>query len=102
MPDVSTEQDTVASAVPHTAPSGMPLTKRMVGYCDPLSASPGEEISFFVSCDPAITEFHAELVMPRAGAPGWEDIGPECTVVPAGFTGSYPGRYQEMYPGSSV
>ena len=48
----------------------MPLTKRMVGYCDPLSVAPGEAVSFFVSCDPAITEFRAELVMPRAGAAG--------------------------------
>jgi hypothetical protein len=81
---------------------GEPLTKRIVGYCDPLSAAPGDEVSFFVSCDPAITEFHAELVMPQAGAPGWEDVGPECTVVPADFTGSHPGRYQETYPGSNV
>jgi N,N-dimethylformamidase len=80
----------------------MPLTKRIVGYCDPLSAAPGEEVSFFVSCDPAITEFHADLVMPRAGGPGWESSGPECTVVPAGFAGAYPARYQEMYPGSYV
>jgi len=87
---------------PSAAPGGMPLTKRIVGYCDPLSAAPGDEVSFFVSCDPAITEFGTELIMPRAGAPGWENSGPECTTVPCGFAGVYPGRRQEMYPGSCV
>ncbi len=91
-----------ASVASNTASCAMPLTKRMVGYCDPLSAGPGEEVSFFVSCDPAITDFRAELVMPRAGGVGWESAGPECTVVPADFSGSYPGRFQEMYPGSYV
>lgn len=99
MPDHDAEPGPSAASI---RGGGMPLTKRMTGYCDPLSAGPGEEVRFFVSCDPAVTEFEADLVMPRAGEPGWEDTGPECTVVPASFAGSYPGRLQEMYPGSHV
>jgi N,N-dimethylformamidase beta subunit-like, C-terminal len=96
------DQEAAPQPISNTTSLPMPLTKRIVGYCDPLSAAPGEEVSFFVSCDPVITEFRAELVMPRAGGRGWEETGPSCTVVPADFAGSYPARYQEMYPGSHV
>ena len=34
---------------------------RIRGYCDPLSAAPGEAIRFFVSCDDP-GEYRAEIV----------------------------------------
>ena len=48
--------------------AALPLAKRIIGYCDPLSAAPGQEVRVFVSCDPAITSYQAELVRFRATA----------------------------------
>jgi N,N-dimethylformamidase len=79
-----------------------PLAKRIIGYCDPLSAAPGDQVRFFVSCSQEVSEYKTELVRPRAGAPGWEETGPECTVIPAAFSGTYPARHQDVYPGSYV
>jgi N,N-dimethylformamidase len=78
----------------------LPLAKRIIGYCDPLSAAPGEEVRFFVSCEPDLTEFAADLVRLRAGSPGWEDTGPDCTLVPCSFEGRYQARHQQVHPGS--
>jgi N,N-dimethylformamidase len=78
----------------------LPLAKRIIGYCDPLSAAPGEDVRFFVSCEPDLTEFAADLVRLRAGSPGWEDAGPDCTPVPCGFEGRYQARHQQVHPGS--
>src|SRR5215469_13873398 len=74
--------------------------KRIVGYCDPLSVIPGEEIRFFLSCDPSIAAFRADLVRPRAGGPGWEDVGPDCVQVRSELEGTYPARLQDVHPGS--
>jgi len=74
--------------------------KRIVGYCDPLSVTPGEEIRFFLSSDPGLGEFQADLVRPRAGGPGWEDAGPDCTQVKSELEGTYPARQQDVHPGS--
>jgi N,N-dimethylformamidase len=110
-----------AAALPLAA-TEPPLIKRITGYCDPLSAAPGEEVRFYVSCAPGTGrpgaaqpraaepeagradagQYRAELVRPRAGAPGWEDRGPDCTVVASPFEGSYAGRHQEIHPGSYV
>ncbi|HEY7143543.1 MAG TPA: N,N-dimethylformamidase beta subunit family domain-containing protein [Streptosporangiaceae bacterium] len=78
--------------------TGLRLAKRIIGYCDPLSAAPGEQVSFYVSCAPGIGQYQAELVRLRAGPPGWEATGPVCE--PAGCAGSYPGRAQQARPGS--
>jgi N,N-dimethylformamidase len=78
----------------------LPLAKRIIGYCDPLSAAPGEQVSFFVSCEPGISSVQADLVRLRAGPPGWETVGPECDPVPGDCAGTYAARYQDIYPGS--
>ena len=48
--------------------AALPLAKRIIGYCDPLSAAPGQEVRVFVSCDPALASYQAELVRFRAAA----------------------------------
>ncbi|HEX5292860.1 MAG TPA: N,N-dimethylformamidase beta subunit family domain-containing protein [Streptosporangiaceae bacterium] len=88
-----------AAALP-LVPGPGPMVKQITGYCDPLSAAPGDEVRFFVSCAPGIGEFRADLVRLRAGAPGWEDEGPECTPAPSDFEGSYPARHQAVHAGS--
>ena len=82
------------------APAPLPLAKRIIGYCDPLSAAPGEQVRFFVSCEPGIGSVRADLVRLRAGPPGWEVTGPECEPVPGECAGTYPARHQEVHPGS--
>ena len=81
-------------------PAPLPLAKRIIGYCDPLSAAPGEQVRFFVSCEPGIGSVRADLVRLRAGPPGWEVTGPECEPVPGKCAGTYPARHQEVHPGS--
>ena len=78
----------------------LPLAKRIIGYCDPLSAAPGEQVRFFVSCDPAISSVRADLVRLRAGRPGRETVGPECDPVPGDCAGTYAGAHQDVHPGS--
>ena len=80
--------------------AALPLAKQIVGYCDPLSAAPGDDVRFFVSCEPGITSYQADLVRLRAGPPGWEDDGPEAVPVPSDFAGQYPARQQPVHPGS--
>ena len=77
----------------------LPLAKRIIGYCDPLSAAPGQEVRVFVSCDPAITSYQAELVRFRATAGGAAADDPDWQPVP-GCAGRYPARHQEVHPGS--
>ena len=86
----------LAEARPATA---LPLAKRIIGYCDPLSVAPGQEVRVFVSCDPAIPSYQAELVRFRAAAGRAGQDAPDWQPVP-GFTGSYPARRQEVHPGS--
>jgi N,N-dimethylformamidase len=77
----------------------LPLAKRIIGYCDPLSVTPGQEVRVFVSCDPAITSYQAELVRFRATAGGAAADAPDWQPVP-GCAGRYPARHQEVHPGS--
>ena len=77
----------------------LPLAKRIIGYCDPLSVAPGQEVRVFVSCDPAIPSYQAELVRFRAGAGRAAADNPDWQPVP-GYTGTYWARHQEVHPGS--
>lgn len=84
--------------------AALPLAKRIVGYCDPLSVAPGQEVRVFVSCDPAIPSYQAELVRfraatGRAAAGGAAADNPDWQPVP-GCTGTYWARQQEVHPGS--
>ena len=77
----------------------LPLAKRIIGYCDPLSVAPGQEVRVFVSCDPSIASYQAELVRFRAAADRAAGDDPDWQPVP-GCTGTYPARQQEIHPGS--
>jgi N,N-dimethylformamidase len=79
--------------------AALPLAKRIIGYCDPLSVAPGQEVRVFVSCDPAIASYQAELVRFRAAPGRAAEVVPDWQPVP-GFTGRYPARHQEIHPGS--
>jgi N,N-dimethylformamidase len=80
--------------------AALPLAKRIIGYCDPLSAAPGEQVRFYVSCAPGIGSFLADLVRLRAGPPGWETVGPDCEPAPGDCSGSYAAQHQDIHPGS--
>jgi N,N-dimethylformamidase len=73
--------------------------KTITGYCDPLSARPGQAIDFKVCCyeDGA---YDAELVRVIGGddTPGGTGVIEE--VVPAPFAQSYAGRHQAIHTGS--
>lgn len=89
-----------ATARLSTATEALPLASQIVGYCDPLSAAPGEQVRFFVSCEPGIDSYDAELVRIRAAAclPAGQ---PDCDTV-GGLAGHYPARTQPVHPGSYV
>lgn len=64
----------------------------IVGYSDPLSVAPGDQIRFMVSARAA--SFRASLVR-LAGAGGADTVESE-------IGGTHPGREQELRPGSCV
>lgn len=80
----------------------LPQASQITGYCDPLSAAPGEQVRFFVSCEPGIDGYDAELVRIRSAAPGGPAGEPECDPVDGGCSGRYPARTQPVHPGSYV
>ncbi len=71
----------------------------ILGYCDPISAAPGDRVDFMVSCHGADT-YEVELV--RLLNP---DAGPQATPfrtepVASEANRTYPGRVQSIHPGS--
>jgi N,N-dimethylformamidase len=76
------------------------LSKKILGYSDPLSVAPGEPITFYVSCSPDLTSYEAELVRLRAGAPGWENSAPDCSLINSSVNGRYAATTQAIHPGS--
>ena len=70
--------------------------KTITGYCDPFSGSAGDTVRFMVSTY-APGDYTAELVRLRGGE-GPDGIPAE--TVEASFSGSYPGREQQIHPGS--
>src|ERR1700722_12383458 len=94
MPD-----DRLAGADGARPAATLPLAKRIIGYCDPLSVAPGQEVRVFVSCAPAIASYQAELVRFRATAGGAAADAPDWQPVP-GCAGRYPAHHQEVHPGS--
>jgi N,N-dimethylformamidase len=76
------------------------MDKKIVGYTDKISVSPGECIQFKVSCEEGVGRYRADIVRlisgdTQPGAPGYlhETVD---TVV----SGGYPARKQETYVGS--
>ena len=71
----------------------------LLGYCDPISAAPGERVRFFVSCIGA-ARYQAEIVRlinPQAGplATPFRTEPVDCAA-----NRSYPGRRQPIHIGS--
>lgn len=84
------------------APVQLPMAAQITGYCDPLSAAPGDQVRFFVSCEPGLGEYQADLVRIRAAGPGRPSGEPDCTTAGGGCSGRYPARSQPVHPGSYV
>jgi N,N-dimethylformamidase len=70
----------------------------LVGYADPLSAAPGETVSFHVSC--AHEQYHADVVRLRHGNEDPAGPGLRVSEVETAIGGSHPGRRQPLHPGS--
>ena len=70
----------------------------IVGYTDRLSVTQGENIRFMVSCD--APEYQLEVVRLIHGHPNPAGPGFKEHVVPASIAGKYPGKKQELRPGS--
>jgi N,N-dimethylformamidase len=74
-------------------------SRTILGYTDRLSAAPGEHIAFKVSCF-GHTTYRAEIVRLASGdlsptGPGFRE-----TVIPSPIDGTYPARFQDIFPGS--
>ncbi len=73
--------------------------KTITGYCDPLSARPGETVNFKVCCY-ADGDYEADMVRLIGGDNSQGGIGVIERVMDAPFAGTYPGRYQPIARGS--
>ena len=73
--------------------------KRIIGYPDRVSAAPGEEIQFMVSCD-GVARYRADIVRLVSGDlhPGGSGFIERLVETPVG--GDYPGRDQPIDAGS--
>ena len=76
------------------------MTKRILGYSDEISVTPGGRIRFMVSCDPGIERYRAEIVRMRSGdvQPGGPGLK-ECALEPPAVS-EHRGREQAIHPGS--
>ena len=72
----------------------------IVAYADRLRAQPGETISFMVSC--RAPSFRARLVRLIHGDDNPLGPGSKIDDLESDADGEYPGRVQELHPGSFV
>ena len=73
----------------------------IVGYCDTVSAEPGQTVRFFVSCDGA-SQYNVEMVrLINGDLTGRESALVERHVATP-VNGSYPGFRQATHPGSCI
>ncbi|MEE2776799.1 MAG: N,N-dimethylformamidase beta subunit family domain-containing protein [Acidobacteriota bacterium] len=75
------------------------MNKTLTGYCDPLSASPGETVHFKVSCE-STEDYEVEIVRVICGDDSVDAAGLIEHVVPSEAEGRYPGRRQQIRTGS--
>lgn len=73
---------------------------KLVGYSDRLSVAPGDAIRFMVSCE--TERYEAAIVRLVHGDPDPQGPGFVERLLPSAVEGSYPGRRQELHPGSYV
>ncbi len=78
------------------------MPKRIVGYTDRMAVRPGEPIQFLVSCEASVTTYTADIVRMISGDTQPGAPGLKAATVHTDISGSYPGRRQEIYPGSHV
>lgn len=90
--------------VPTGAVAGapLPLTKRMLGYCEPQSASPGDRVGFHVSCTGDVGSYRASLVRMWCGDPKPEGPALRVEEVPSDVEGTYDAVHHPTVPGSHV
>lgn len=72
----------------------------IVGYTNRMSARPGEQLEFKVSCEGGAAEFNAEIVRLICGDDSPAGPGFKTAPVKASVNGSYPGRRQSVNAGS--
>ncbi|MDA0218556.1 MAG: N,N-dimethylformamidase [Proteobacteria bacterium] len=72
---------------------------RILAYSDRISARPGEEIAFKVSCD-GPGRYEAEIVRLWSATDAEDGPGLREVVIPTPVNGSYPGRFQPVRAGS--
>jgi len=70
----------------------------IVGYTNRLSVAQGEKVSFMISCD--APEYQLDVVRLIHGHPSVAGPGFKEEVLQTAITGKYPGKKQELYPGS--
>lgn len=72
----------------------------LIGYCDRISARPGESLAVKVSCTQD-GPYHADLVRIRHADPNPDGPGLKLLPAPAAFAGEHPSRAQAVRKGSS-
>jgi N,N-dimethylformamidase len=73
---------------------------KVIGYSDELSAFPGDQVNFYVSCD--TERYRADLVKLIHGDTNPDGPGFKIEPVPAIRQRRRPGRVQAVYAGSHV
>jgi N,N-dimethylformamidase len=74
-------------------------TKIVVGYADRLSVAPGETIRFMVNVD-GEARYRADIVKLTSGDWHPQGAGFKEDLIATTVSGEYPGRRQEIQPGS--
>ena len=74
------------------------MTKAIIGYTDPLSVAPAESLRCYVSCDPNVSSFNAEIVRMISYDPN--PVGPGIKLERVASLGEHKGVHQPVYPGS--
>ena len=74
---------------------------RLLGYCDPWSVAPGEQVRFMVSCEGA-THYRADLVRLRSARAGPAAPPAREEAIHSEVDGTYPARAQPILAGSFV
>lgn len=73
---------------------------RIIGYCDPMTARPGDTIRFKVSCTD--DRYRSDIVRLIHGDQNPRGPGFKERLIDAQVSGTYPGREQDLHPGSFV
>lgn len=76
--------------------------RRLAGYCDRISARPGDRVGFKVSADADVARFRADLVRLWCVDDHRDGPGLEEEVIPASFAGDWPARQQPVRIGSGL